>query len=388
MLTDKEYLLLCEIASNGVLSTNQASIGEIAKLLISEDKCDNRELIEEVSLSSNLEVLKLKDSKKIYNLKVFILQDLFQNDFVVFVGENNFEGTNNKCFEEIFDYVRQKIDLKKCYLTGLKIGGIYAAYIASRLEVQAVVFGMPCLEELTENVINFVAENEPVGEYLKNVVFVKQKTIDESVDKTYFDILVFDENGKAVEGEQTEYSKFCSWFYNNVSVIDNRVWEMFFNSASEDEELIDKDIYSLFLRFSELNEERIKVSLKNVVKYIENELEKNIKTMKSELEKTIFNIDEQNFNDRICEISENASQNATDIVKSNYRSVETILMGVELFSLGSRAVDNTRLMEQFCENIDNILHKEELRLIDILKSGQEHYLEMLPSFPEFEYNND
>ena len=388
MLTDKEYLLLCEIASNGVLSTNQASIGEIAKLLISEDKCDNRELIEEVSSSSNLEVLKLKDSKIIADFKVFILQDLFENDFIVFVGEKNFEDINNKCFEEIFDYVRQKIDLEKCYLTGLKIGGTYAAYIASRLGVQAVVFGMPCLEELTENVINFVGENEPVGEYLKNVVFVKQKTINESTDKTYFDVLVFDENGKAVEGEQTEYSKFCSWFYNNADVIDNRVWEMFFNSVSEDEELIDKDIYSLFFRFSELNEERIRVSLKNVVKYIENELEKNIKTMKSELEKIIFNIDEQDFSERICEISENASQNTTDIVKSKYRSVETILMGVELFSLGSRFIDNTSLMEQFCEDMDNILLKEEQRIIDILKSGKEHYLEMLSTFPEINIEDE
>ncbi|NLD47041.1 MAG: hypothetical protein GX660_07555, partial [Clostridiaceae bacterium] len=244
------------------------------------------------------------------------------------------------------------------------------------------------LEELTENVINFVGENEPVGECLKNVVFVKQKTIDESVGKTYFDILVFDENGKTVEGEQTEYSKFCSWFYNNADLIDNRVWEMFFNSESEDEELIDKDIYSLFLRFSELNEERIKVSIKNVVKYIENELDKNIITMKIELEKTVFNIDEQDISERICEISENASQNTTNIVKSNYKSVKTILMGVELFSLGSRTIDNTSLMEQFCEDMDSILHKEEQRIIDVLKSGKERCFEMLSTFPEIEYNND
>lgn len=223
---------------------------------------------------------------------------------------------------------------------------------------------------------------------MKNTVFIKQKTIDESVDKKYIDILVFDENGKAVEGEQTEYSKFCSWFYNNAGAIDNRVWEIFFNSASEDEELIDKDIYTLSLRFSELNEERIQVSLKNVVKYIENELEKNIKTMKSELEKAIINIDEHDFSEQICEISENATLNATDIVKINYRSVETILMGVELFSLGSRTIDNTSIMEQFCEDMDNILHKEEQHIIEILKSGKEHYLEMLSTFPDFDFNNE
>lgn len=148
MLTDKDYLLLCEIANNGILNINKANIGEIVRLLISEDKCEYRELLKEVSSSSILEELKLIDSKMVNNIKVFILQDLLENIFVVFVGEENLQKINDKCFEGIFDYVKQNVNMEKFFITGLNKGGAYAAYIASKLEAQAVVFGVPCFEEL------------------------------------------------------------------------------------------------------------------------------------------------------------------------------------------------------------------------------------------------
>ena len=58
---------------------------------------------------------------------------------------------------------------------------------------------------------------------------------------------MFDENGRAVISEQSMYSKFISWFYNNANNINSEVWEMFYPNSCEDDVFLEKSIYSAFL---------------------------------------------------------------------------------------------------------------------------------------------
>ena len=146
MLSNKEFLLLCQTASIGALATTKTSIFEIAKLLISTDRCDNIPLLEEVAACKNFESLKLKCSKKSDEVNIFILEDISGNDFVIFVGKESLNCSKNETIEEIYDFVKQNIQNNICSITGLKTGGIYAAYTASQLNVEAFLFGAPTID--------------------------------------------------------------------------------------------------------------------------------------------------------------------------------------------------------------------------------------------------
>lgn len=176
--------------------------------------------------------------------------------------------------EELVQFVKNNCGTGKCVVTGLALGGLYASYIASQLDLTGIVFGAPSTEELPGNVQNYIGENDPVGEFSEKVVFIKQETTAENVNKPYSPILIFDENGKAVVGEQSEYSKFCSWFYHTAGPVHSEVWQLFFKNTGTEDDLIDPNLYSLFMKIKELSKEGIKNSLQNIVNYLNKELAK------------------------------------------------------------------------------------------------------------------
>ncbi|MDD4049230.1 MAG: hypothetical protein PHI90_10560, partial [Clostridia bacterium] len=165
--------------------------------------------------------------------------------------------------------------------------------------------------------------------------------------------------------------------------------KIFLKDTGDNNTLIDQDLYSIFLKDDEMNKEGIRNSLKDTVNYINIELEKNIKTMKMEFEKNIMSMESLDFEKGIGEFAEKATNQAVEIVQSTYNSVETILMGVELFTLGKKlhdahdTYDTEDLMEWFSENVDGILENEIQRIIDFLNQEKQNYIDYLSNFPEF-----
>lgn len=58
---------------------------------------------------------------------------------------------------------------------------------------------------------------------------------------------------------------------------------------------------------------------------------------------------------KISEITEYAANNACEFIKEIYKSVETVLIGIGLFTLENGNIDINEHMEKFSEEIDNIL---------------------------------
>lgn len=113
--------------------------------------------------------------------------------------------------------------------TGLGPGGWHAALLAEALGAEAVVFGAPTMEELPGKAVNFVGEDDPVGDHTGKVVFVKQaEDLGEADEAFLYRKLVFEESGKAVVSAQSEFSRFVSWFYNTAGTVEPEVWKIFF----------------------------------------------------------------------------------------------------------------------------------------------------------------
>ncbi|HEX9059272.1 MAG TPA: hypothetical protein VF941_03745 [Clostridia bacterium] len=388
MLTDKKYLLLCEFAGMDVLNIETGSIAEITKSLLKSGEFGQNVVINELAENFKDDELRLNSISKFGDITVYAFDDCGSNVFVISSKTIQKNSKTAEYQDAMMDFIMSFKDSGPCVVTGLESGGLHALNAASRLTVEGVLFRVPGSEELGGNVRNLVSENDPIGEYREKIVFVKQKSEEINPDRPLSQILLFDENGNAVTGEQSEYSKFCSWFYNTAGKIDNDIWSMFFMDTSEDNVFEDKDLYSIFLRINELNLQGVKNSLENTIKRVENKLQKNIDAMKLEFENNIFKIDDKGFDELICEIAEKAAQNAAFIVKNAYKSVETILMGIGIFSLGSNTFDNEILMEKFSEDIDSLLDKEAQRIKDFIQKEEEYCLNELSTFPEISVDEE
>ncbi len=381
MLSEKEYLFLCEFAGLGIIKRRTGSIAEIAGAFPESNRLENSTAVKAQAENLKISRLKLSGFFVFKAVAAYLFEDDVDRTFVVVVKEEAHNNSAKEYQDSLVEYIRGNKGPGKCVVTGYGLAGLYASRAAAELGIEGIVFRAPCEEKLSGNIRNYVVENDPVCGHAEKVIFIKQKSEDMNMDEPLSRIALFEENGKAVIGKQSEYSKFCSWFYGTVGNIDNEIWNIFFKDKNEKDFYIDKSIYSIYLKAGELNFQGIKSSMKNTVKYIENELEKNIKKMKLEFGKNIFHMEGMDFEEQICEIAEKAAKEGIQRVKDIYNSVETVLMGIELFTVGRGSLDTESLMEQFSEAVDAILEKEIERMTGILKEEPESCMELSSVFP-------
>ena len=384
MLTEKEYLLLCEIGDRNLLGNNTINTS-ISECIAESKDSGEKSFFNCIEDKSELLKLKLKSFKEFKITKVYIFENEVQKLCVLFAKKDHSDNKiTSEWVEEIAGFLKENIDSGKCVVTGIGICGLYASYIASEVDAEGIVFCAPATEELPGRVTNYVSVNDPVGNSLDKVVFVELNSAEENTDELYGKLL-FDQDGKAVVGEQSEYSKFCSWFYNSADSINNDIWRIFFKDENEDDALLNKDMYLIYLKIDELNVDGVKASLKNVIKYMENEFEKSFNSGKAKLENSykFFESDDMEGMEEVEEIpkvAEDMANKVSELSKNAYESVETILKGIGLFALHKNHFDIIGLMGQFASKIDVLLDKESERISELLDRHEEKCLALLSDF--------
>lgn len=159
------------------------------------------------------------------------------------------------------------------------------------------------------------------------------------------------------------------------------IWRIFFPGAAEEEDLLlsDLGVYSVFLKLGELNKEGILRSLDEAVRFAGRQLENNRSEMAAELEK----VTEEQFNARFEEIAETCAARASKIIDSIFDSVQTVLMGVALFTLEQENFEVEPWMESFYVRIDELVDQELGRVKECLDQAMGRHLERTLQFPDF-----
>ncbi|WP_223068048.1 hypothetical protein [Paenibacillus caui] len=386
MLTDKESLLLCELVNSG-LAKHQVdrSIAEIAQSLDgnSDPSSAARMLALEILASPNMPRLHFRDYWMLEKMGLcFFAGDEEVGHVVVQAPEDAEMNMMNIQSDSGLEETAQRLEplgrKGNLMFTGLGLGGYYASRLAARLDAEALVFGAPSTEELPGKVRNFVGEDDPVGDSTSKVIFVKQKSPAENVAESYIQTLVFDEQGSAVVADQSDYSKFVSWFYNTASTIRPEVWELFFGKNESGELLQDYGLYGLFLQADELNEEKINRSMDAVLGYAEHELEQSRNRIKNELE----HIEIEDVKVCVGEIGDRLANQAVDLVYDVYRSVETIIMGVGLITLEQATYPVISWMGDFSRRVGELLDRELVLITEAVEKELQHYMDEMFKFPE------
>lgn len=383
MLAEKEWLLLCEFAELDIWEIQGESIGRIADTLYKSNQYKNNFIVKEVIVNQKIKALQVKKSKIIDKARVTIFEDSQNNKHILFQIKGEEDKRNIDLIERAAKFCANNIGEGTCIITGLKLGGLYAAYIAERLNINGVVFGAPSNELIVGNVQNYVLENEIVGKYIDKIIFVKQNTQRDDTDagKTYYEMFTFNDNGQVITGEQSAYSKYISWFYDNMNAIDEEIWKIFFGDIKDPDTLMNNDLYSIYFNIDKLKPEKVIRALKNIQKHTENELMKNRKMMKIKLEKNRVHMDDDDFVEKIYKITEVAVINANEIIKNIYDNVKIILMGIELFTLPQNLHYNTEeLMKELGEYMEQVLEKEIELVEELINSEKKNYIEAIINF--------
>jgi hypothetical protein len=381
VLTDKEFLLLCELANTITSAEIHNSIMKSADWMeeIRNSSIKDR-IAHEIFASPRLTDLHIGQYLKQDNICLLMFVDDSGNSYGVVISKECEISDIHKQTEldEAIRTIEYTRGSGNCILTGYKLGGLSAAGLAAKLQVEAIVFGAPSIEILSGKVKNFIAENDPVGGYIEKVIFVKQDSTWADNEGSYFETLEFDEWGQALVTKQSDYSKFVTWFYHTASTIDRDIWKIFFKDTEEDQLMMEKGLYSIYPRVDELNNVGIHCSIDKVINYIENELKTNRSIMRAELKK----IEIADLELQIGKIADKLATQAIDLIHNTYRSVETILMGMGLFTMDNTESQIGTLMEKF--NIDmNLLFDKELGILtDSLENELQNCLDELLKFPD------
>lgn len=386
MLTDKENLLLCELVNHGAAHVQAGyDLEKAARVL--EDSTGSSiiclALSKEILASPRLSRLQLRDRRKLEKLELYFFTGKDEASWVQVVvvhapDMDNLLSYSSEGWQAALPYL-EPIAVQGCLtLTGLKVGGYFAVHIAASLEAEAVVFGVPSTEKLPGKVRNLVSEHDPVGTFTDKLIFVKQKTPAGAQDESYFESLEFDECGKALAVEQSDYSKFVSWFYHTAYAVRPEVWRHFFGNTGEAELLNDLGLYAVLLQIDQLNEEKITRSLHAVLRSVEDEFKQNRSRMRLELE----HIEMDQIKAFVGEFGESLVNRAVDLVFEVYRSVETILMGVGLFTLEKFAYPIVDWMGEFSQHVGELLDSELVRITETIEQELQHYMEEKFRFPE------
>lgn len=381
MLSEKEYLLLCEFI--GMQGTWGESDSFRAAALSMKEQYSSSSLVAEMTVNPRLD-LKVKKIMKKAEVTVYIIDDNCGDICIVCASKNKeYKAMSSEESNRLIDFIKDNM-LEKGILTAVGPGGIYAGVLAELLDMEAVVFAAPGNYELAGNIKNFTGEYEPVGDYTEKIIFLKQKLPEENIYETLYETLLLDEGGNVVICEQSEYSKFLSWFYNSASRIDDQVWGIFFNDGNEENIFTDNDLFSIYLRVEELSLEKIQNSLEKTIRYIENELSKNMVKL---FDKSIFSLPYEDFERQIRRFVHKTTLNASEVVKDIFGSTRTILMGISVFALEKNYATN-ELINKFSQNIDEILQSHGERLANFLENQKRIHIDSLCNLPElFQINN-
>ncbi|TYQ16027.1 UNVERIFIED_CONTAM: hypothetical protein Cloal_2529 [Acetivibrio alkalicellulosi] len=376
MLKEKEYLQLCELAYSGLIDNYGVKVQDVINSSIQNNFLGN------IESGCSLMHLKMTNKKMFENTWVYIFENDNSYKYIIFVADEEIETIHNELLMEIIDYTKENIGNSKCFISGMFTGGIYASYIALELNIEAILFGTITNIKIEGNVKNYVGENEAVGKYSDKVIFVKQQET-EDINMPFTSTFIFDEEGNVVVGEQSNYSKFKSWVYYTSDNINEEVWDIFFETVNENESFSEKNIYSVFLKINELDENKIIRSIKDVIIHIDKQLTINRGEMEKKLNKNIDDIEEKDINEKLSGITEEFTSKAVEIVESSCMSVKTILKGLVLLTVGQTEVNINARIDDFINIINEILETERVKIKECVENVIDQLMYHQIGFPEY-----
>ena len=384
MFTVKDCLLICEFIRIRSTHIEADSLANVANSLLLAKEYSNHSVVTDMAKGSSLD-LRVTDIRRESKVTIYIITNI-SGDICILCDtkEKEYSILTSEENSSLIKFIRGNIS-GRCVITGTGLGGLYAGILARQLNIDAIVFGSPSTYEFTGNIKNYLGENEPVAESVEKAIFLKQKLPNDSIYETLYETLLFDEDGNVIICEQSDYSKFVSWFYNLSNQIDKEVWKIFFKEENYENSISDNDLLSIYLRMDELNVEGIQASIDKAINYISNKLEENMrKTFDSNVMKLPYN----DFHEEIYKFAHRSSLNAAETIKVVYDSTQTILMGISVFSFGED-YNSIELMNKFSDSINEILQFQSKRLVTFLENQKRIYLESLFDLPElFQINKE
>ncbi|GAA0378207.1 hypothetical protein [Paenibacillus motobuensis] len=391
MLNEKQYLLLCELADTGLLNAQRSgSVMAITRSLLPaltlRKQADLAKAILECSNFADLELVEQSSDRCHLDRALFLNKEQQQCVIVIFQSKESEEpDTYSFLLDTMVHTLQEELPLGvNTVLTGLGQNGWHAALMAEILDEEAVVFGAPTIEELPGKAVNYVGENDPVGDHTEKVVFVKEA--DDLEDEEIVPLFrkhAFDESGRAIVSEQSEFSRFVSWFYNTSGTIEPVIWNFFFPGTEEDEAtvLADLGVYSVFLKVGELNNERVLRSIGDIMRYVAGKLESNRNQLAAELDK----LPDDDYDNQVSETANNFAKQAEDFIMRTFESVQTMFMGVALFTLGQESFDTNPLIDNFHRQLHELLDQELERVTDCLDQAIARRLDRFFQLPSFHF---
>ncbi|AWB45604.1 hypothetical protein DCC85_16320 [Paenibacillus sp. CAA11] len=384
MLSEREYLWLCELAHTNLLRTQRsASILELLTILQPEmaakgclDLAQNMRSSQRLMKYKLLELVEGPSYPELYlfhhedaNVMVIVLQDL-----------------PAARLHTVYDMNRAAQDLKlrlidgaRCICTGMGYSGWRAAQLADALDIEAVVFGAPSVEELPGKAVNYVCADDPVGDATAKVAFVKQRVEDDEAEGPLSNRLAFSDDGRPILSEQSEFSRFVSWFYSSAGAVEPEIWRYFFSEAEEEGGVLpDLGVYSVYLHIGELSEGTISQSIEHTIRHARQLLEAN----RCELELELAKITDEDYQKAVPACAEAYAQQAAERVGLIFDSVQTILMGAALFTLDREMLQVEPWMAGFGSRISELMVQEQEKLQEILDLAISRHLERQLSAPE------
>lgn len=388
ILNEQHYLWLCELTGTGLLtSQHSGSVMEIVRgLQPSLAGRGQGDLAEAMLKSAHLADWELLGRGGERGSEWFLFADQTHRQGAIAVSEprasEDYDTYSFPLDEAILKLREMLVPGGKHVFTGLGPGGWHAALLAEALGAETVVFGAPTMEELPGKVVNFVGEDDPVGDHTRKVVFVKQaEDLGEADEAFLYRKLVFEESGKAVVSAQSEFSRFVSWFYNTAGTVEPEVWKIFFPGSEEEEAVIlaDLGVYSVFMKVGELNKEKLLHAIDAAVRYAAGQLETGRDQLAAELDK----LPDENYETLVSEKAEKYAMKATDFVMRIFESVQTVLMGVALFTLEQETFDMNTPIDSFRTQIYDLLDQELERVKACLDQAIARRLEASFQVPDF-----
>jgi hypothetical protein len=366
MLAERQYLWLCELARTGLITSQHTGrLQEIVRALQQPLAGRKRsDLAMAILGSSQLARLELthRGQQRCTWWHIFVDQENQEGILIVSQPPNSIDGDIYlSSLDEVAHVLQEALAENVHYVvSGIGRGGWQAAVIADALGTESVVFGAPTMDELPGTSVNYVGEHELIGDHTEKVVFVKQLgELGIVGDEFLYRRLVFEEDGKAVVSEQSEFSRFVSWFYRTAGTIDSEVWDIFFPGSDEEETMLfaDPDILSVFMKAADLNKEKLARAVKETVQYTAAWLGTNRSLLTAEMEK----LPDEDYENLVPRTVKKYTEKAHKYVKCVSDSVRTIFMGVELLST-----------EQGSGHMESPINSFHDKMLDLLDQELEH----------------
>jgi len=124
--------------------------------------------------------------------------------------------------------------------------------------------------------------------------------------------------------EDKEFLELKNWLEDTEGTINEEIFNIFFKSNDE-ELLVAKNIHSILLKVNDLDEEKTREAMGNVIKYMKKELAENRDNIKFEGD---IESNEEEFNLEV----EKVTKKAVEIVQECCKSVEIILKGLVIYN--------------------------------------------------------